>query len=170
MIGVPKRAALVFVAMLSLGGLLAAVPASAQELSPEQLKLAREYIDLTDKGGVYEQTLVETAIRTMQAIVSQNPGLEQQTSDTITKTLDYYRTRKGDLMDQFARVYAQNFSAEELQAIVDFYSSPAGKKLAQANQTLNGSLQMVMKVFQTNLNTEFFAKVRAEMKAAGYDV
>jgi hypothetical protein len=28
----------------------------------------------------------------------------------------------------------------------------------------------VMGVFETNLQTEFFAKVRAELKEAGYDV
>lgn len=166
-----KRAALIVLAALSLTAMLASVvPATAQELAPEQLTLARKYVDLTDTSGIYEQALVQTAVNTMKSIVAQNPELDAPTNAAITKTLDFYKTKKGDLMDQFARIYAQAFSVEELQAIVDFYESPAGSKLAKANAELNQSLQLVMKVFQTNLNTEFYAKVRAELKAGGYNV
>jgi hypothetical protein len=74
------------------------------------------------------------------------------------------------LFDQFARVYAQRFTMEELQQIVDFYETPTGKKLAESNLAINTDLQTVMKVFDNNLKPEFFAKVRAELKAAGIDV
>ena len=60
--------------------------------------------------------------------------------------------------------------AAELQEIVDFYESPVGRKLVAANTTLNESLQTVMGVFETNLKTEFFAKVRAELRDAGHDI
>lgn len=169
MISMMKRAALVLVALLAIGAVTA--PTFAQdEISPEHLALARKYIDLTDQGGVYEVSLIETAIESMKLIVQQNPQLSQQTDDAITKTLDAYRLRKGELMDQFARVYALAFTPEELQEIVKFYESPIGRKLASSNLSLNQSLQRVMTAFQINLKTEFLAKVRAELKAAGFDV
>jgi hypothetical protein len=165
-----KRASLLMAAFLSLAATLAAVPANAQELAPEHLAIARKYIELTDKSGIYEVSLVKTAVDTMRTIISQNPEITKPVDDAITKTLAEYKGKKGDLLDQFARVYALNFTIEELQEIVKFYESPVGSKLATANATLNESLQTVMQVFETNLKTEFFAKVRAELKAAGYDV
>jgi hypothetical protein len=165
----PKlRVSLLIVAFLSMA--LAAAPAGAQELAPEHLAEARKYIDLTDKSAIYEVSLVKTAVDTMRTIVSHNPEISKPVDEAITKTLDAYRGKKSDLLDQFARVYALNFTIEELKEIVKFYESPVGTKLATANATLNESLQMVMQVFETNLKTEFFAKVRAELKAAGYDV
>lgn len=164
-----KRASLLMAAFLSLAAAFAALPAGAQELAPEHLAVARKYIELTDKAGIYEVALVKTAVDTMRTIISQNPEITKPVDEAITKTLDVYKGKKGELLDQFARVYALTFTIEELQEIVKFYESPVGSKLATANATLNESLQTVMQVFETNLKTEFFAKVRAELKAAGYD-
>ena len=170
MIFLSKRASLLIAAFLSLAMAFAAVPAGAQELAPEHLAMARKYVELTDKSGIYEVALVKTAVDTMRTIITQNPEITKPVDDAITKTLGAYKGKKSDLLDQFARVYALNFTIEELQEIVAFYESPVGSKLATANATLNQSLQIVMQVFETNLKTEFFAKVRAELKAAGYDV
>lgn len=165
-----KRLSLLIAAVLAATMSLAALPAAAQEISPEHLALARKYIDLTDKANVYEGMLLSVAIDTMRTIVQQNPELMEQTDEAIKKSLDAYREKKGDLLDQFARVYALNFSQEELTAIVTFYESPVGQKLATANATLNENIQTVVGVFEGNLGREFFAKVRAELKAAGFDV
>jgi uncharacterized protein len=166
-----KRASLVLAALVSLTmSAFVAVPATSQELAPEHLSVARKYIELTDQSGIYEVALIETAVETMRTIVSQNPGIVEPVDAAIVTTLEAYRERKGELMDQFARVYALNFSMEELQEIVAFYESPTGSKLAKANATLNDSIRTVMRVFEVNLKTEFFAKVRAELRAAGYDV
>lgn len=165
-----KRLSLLIAALLAVTMSVPALPAAAQEIAPEHLALARQYIDLTDKGGVYEGMLLSTAIDTMRTIVSQNPELVDQTDEAIKKTLDTYREKKGELLDQFARVYALNFSLDELRVIVDFYNSTVGQKLATANASLNDSIQTVVGVFDANLKREFYAKVRAELKAAGFDV
>lgn len=167
-----KRGSLMLAFVLGLGLAALSVPALAQEteLAPEHLALARKYVDLTDKSGIYEVALVETAVETMRTLVSSNPEITEPVDKAITNTLDVYKGRKSELMDQFARVYALNFTMEELEQIVAFYESPVGSKLAAANATLNESLKKVMQVFEINLKTEFFAMVRAELKEAGYDV
>ena len=156
MISLTKRAPLLIAALLSLALGALAVPAAMsqeQELAPEHLAVARKYIELTDKSGIYEVSLVETAVETMRTIISQNPEIVQPVDDAISKTLESYKGRKGELLDQFARVYALNFTIEELQQIVAFYESPVGAKLAEANATLNQNLQVVMQVFETNKRT-----------------
>ena len=150
--------------------LIAVVPAQAQELAPQHVAVARKYVDLTDRAGIFEVALVETAVQTMRQIASQNPTLVEQTDEAIKKTLETYRARKDELLNQFARVYALNFTEEELAQIVAFYETPVGRKLTAANPTLNTSVSSVMSVFQRNLRTEFFASVRAELAAAGFDV
>ncbi|MNL74118.1 hypothetical protein D3C87_1996880 [compost metagenome] len=74
------------------------------------------------------------------------------------------------MLDQFARVYALRFTMDELQTIVTFYESPTGQKLAQANAEINTDLQRVMQVFTNNLQREFFAKVRAELRAQNVEI
>ena len=170
MTGVFTRAKALFAVMLSATIIALAMPAIAQEVAPEHLALARKYVDLTDKSAIYATTLVETAIGAMKQIVQQNPEITAQTNEAIGKVLEDYKGRKGDLLDQFARVYAIRFTMEELQAIVDFYSSPTGLKLAEANSEVNVDLQRVMEVFNANVKQEFFAKVRAELRSKGIDI
>lgn len=167
MTGVLKRSKALVAVALSVSMLGLSVPAFAQEVAPEQLALARKYIDLTDRAAIYEITLVQTAIDTMRQIVQQNPELSEQTDAAITKTLEEYKGRKSELLDQFARVYAVRFTAAELQEIVTFYESPTGVKLSQANAEVNTDIQRVLTVFTNTLQQEFYAKVRAELRAQG---
>lgn len=146
------------------------VPSYAQELAPEHLALARKYVDLTDRASIYEVTLVETGVETMRQIVTQNPELLEPTNTAIGTVLETYRGEKGQLLDQFARVYAVRFTMDELQQIVAFYESPVGQKLATQNVEANQDLQRVMQVFEANLKREFYAKVRAELRAEGIEL
>jgi hypothetical protein len=168
MIAMFRRLALLVVTALSLGAI--ALPALAQEIAPEHLALARKFIDLTDRASIYEQSLINTGVETMTTILQHNPEISDALEKAITTTLDTYKDRKGELLDQFARLYASRFSMEELQQIVDFYSSPVGQKLTDATVDLNTDVQTVMKVWESNLRAEFYAKVKAELKAAGYDI
>lgn len=170
MTGVMTRMKALVAVALSAGILALSVPAMAQEVPPEQLALARKYIDLTDRAAIFEVTMVEIGIGTMRQIITQNPEIIEQTDAAISKTLEEYRGRKGELLDQFARVYAVRFTIEELQEIVAFYESPTGQKLATANTEVNSDLQKVVQVFTNTMRQEFFAKVRAELRAQGIEV
>lgn len=167
MTGMMTRAKALVAVALSASILALSVPAFAQEVSPEQMALARKYVDLTDRSSIFEVTMVETGVETMRQIVQQDPTLIDKTDAAISKTLEEYRGRKGELLDQFARVYAVRFTTEELQKIVDFYQSPVGTKLSEANSEVNVDLQRVLQVFTSTVKTEFFAKVRAELRAGG---
>lgn len=142
----------------------------AQEVAPEQLALARKYVELTDNGAIFETTVVETGIQTMRQIVARNPELLDQTDQVIGDVIKEYNGRKGELLDQFARLYAMRFNMEELNAIVTFYESPVGQKLASANSEMNADLSRVLQVYTNNLRTEFFAKVRAGLREQGVEL
>ncbi len=146
----------------------AAAPVLAQEISPEALALARKYVDLTDKAGIYEATLAQTTAQTSTLLSQQNPDITDKIDAAIVKILDQYKGKKDDLFNQFARVYATTFTQDELQQIVNFYSSPVGTKLANSAQDINLGIRQVMNVYTYNFGTEFVTKVRAELKAEGY--
>jgi hypothetical protein len=154
----------------ALAAMVAVAPVAAQEVAPEQLAMARKYIDLTDRGAIFETTVVELGIDTMRQIVTQNPEIQEQTNTAIGEVIKEYNGRKGELLDQFARVYAIYFTLDELTEIVAFYESPTGQKLATANSELNADIRRVLQVYTNNLRTEFFAKVRAELREQGVEL
>ena len=163
-----RRFAVVAIAAMVLG--LGAAPAFSQEFSPEHLAIARKYIDLTDQGNIYEVALLEAGVRTKRTLMGMNADISDEANEAIGRTIAAYTDKKGELMDQFARHYALRFSMEELQEIVKFYESEVGQKLAKQNSEINQDLQLVMTIFEENLSSEFFAAVRANLRAAGVDI
>jgi uncharacterized protein len=167
---VMRSAKALLCAVMAAGVFTFAAPSFAQEVAPEQLALARKYVDLTDRGGVFETTVVSIGLQTFQQISQQNPEIGEQVNTVIGDVIKEYNGRKGELLDQFARLYAMRFNMEELNAIVAFYESDVGKKLATANSELNQDMQRVLQVYSNNLRTEFFAKVRAGLRAQGVEL
>lgn len=163
-----RLAAWAATAMLALSLSLATLPATAQEISPDQLALARKYVDLTNKAQIYAAILAQTAAQTSKLLSQQNPDITDKIDDVIGKTLETYKDKNDDLFNQIARVYAATFTPEELQQMVAFYETPTGQKLAGAAFDLNRDVAKIMKVYTYNFGTEFVTKVRAELKEQGY--
>ena len=145
---------------------------SAQELSPDNIALARKYVDLTDQAQIYEVILIETGISTMRTMVSQNPKISKQISDAIGQVIKQYTktNQKDELFNQFSRVYASRFTKAELQKIVAFYESDVGLKLSKEIAVVKPELKKIMHVYRNNLNSEFFAKVRAVLRDKGIKI
>ena len=148
----------------------AAAPAMAQEISPEQLTLARKYVDLTNKAQIYEATAVMTASQTSKLLTQQSPEIAVQINEAIGKALEARKGKSDELFNQIARIYAVTFTNEELQQMVTFYESPVGQKLATSSMSINQDVQTVMQIWTSNFGTEFVREVRNALKAAGYNV
>ena len=148
----------------------ATAPAMSQEISPEQLSLARKYVDLTNKAQIFEAIAAMTASQTSKLLSQSNPEIAKQIDDQIGKSLEARKGKSDELYNQIARIYAVTYTQEELQAIVAFYETPAGQKLAANAMTVNQDVAKVMQVYTSNFGTEFVREVRAALKAAGYNV
>jgi hypothetical protein len=161
-------------AALFLAGTLAIAsmsPAQAQqEISPEHLAAARSYIDMTDNASVYEITLIEIGLNVMRIIIQQDPALADPVQEAIQTAFDEYEARKGELYNQFARIYAMRFTQEELEGILEFYNSELGRKLLANNATINQDMQTVLGVWEQNTQREFLSRVRAILREGGYSV
>jgi len=155
---------------LIISAFISFTPLMAQELAPEHLALARKYVDLTDQSKIYEVSLLQSGVNTMNTLMAKNAEIVDELNEAIGTTIAEYADKKGDLLDKFARVYASTFTMEEMQEIVDFYETETGKKLASNNALINNNLQTVMGIFESNLRVEFFAKVRSKLRDKGIDI
>lgn len=155
------------VAALVLALSFAAPGAIAQELSPEQITTARQYVDLSYKSSIYEQSLLQAGIDVDKLLLQQNPTINKQANDAIGRTIAFFAKRKDDVYNQFARVYASRFTLEELKQLVAFAETPVGKKLADQLTAINNEILQVYQVYESNMRQEFFAKVRADLKEQG---
>lgn len=146
---------------------LAPFAASAQELSPEHIALARKYVDLSYKITSFEQTLVQAGVDVSDQILKQDPNLEKQSNKAIGNAISYFAKQKDDVLNQFARVYALQFSMDELKEMNAFYSTPTGKKLASLQPKIDQDIVRLFKIYEDNMRKEMYARVRADLIAEG---
>jgi hypothetical protein len=66
-----------------------------------------------------------------------HPQIGESDLQTITKIVgDTFEERSGEVMLPIAKLYAKEFTTEELEAILEFQKSPAGKKASRLMPSL----------------------------------
>jgi len=70
-------------------------------------------------------------------------------SDAFDRQMKRLMSYRDAMIDDFAVIYAQRFTAEELEAVTDFYQSPTGQKFIEAMPALmQAGAQIGMKYSQ----------------------
>ena len=142
---------------LLLLGLSLALPARAQEPSPETLAAARDLSAIMTGDTITQMTV---------AMANQIwPTIEAQLGAKVdAATLAEIRTEfegslkafTGEVMKDAPDVYARHFSAQELRDMVAFYKSPTGSKalheMPKVMAAVGGRMAPRMQALQTDLD------------------
>jgi hypothetical protein len=75
-------------------------------------------------------------------------------------------SRRPELDEYLARVWASGFTNEEMQDLVDFYSSETGKKFAQVLPEVLAVQTAAAQEWAKSVSAELTRKVVAELRAA----
>jgi hypothetical protein len=103
-------------------------------VDPQKLALADRYLTDThfdrDMPRLAEESFrraMEASYRTMEADV---PVVPQSIKDEMYRSqIESIRAMLPKVRSRVARVYASEYTTEELQALVDFYESPVGRSI-----------------------------------------
>lgn len=142
---------------------------NAQEITAEHLALAQEYVEL-NTVGFFEQGLLQVSVGTFRAFTQTNPDIGEIIQQSIVEVMNTYQGQNFTLNNQIALIYAVRFTVEELEQLLDFYESDIGKKVLETSQVINKETEKAIEVWTDNLSNEFVAKLRAVMKAKGYEI
>lgn len=106
----------------------------AQADTEQRLTLARRMMDATGASAAVLQ-MMDQMMPAMTAIIAQgNPGKDREIRQLMEAVIDpEMRARLPEMIDAAARLYAQQFTEEDLLGFIAFYESPLGRKLI-ANQ------------------------------------
>jgi hypothetical protein len=76
--------------------------------------------------------------------------------------------RLAEVTDEMARSYANAFTEPELQAILTFYRSPAGKKLIDQQPKVAEDSMRFAQDWANKLSDDVVKKMREELKKRGH--
>lgn len=138
--------------------------AQEPELAPEKVALARKVILATQATKPYNAVLPDVADRLKTAFIRGNPQLELGIIDVVDEVALDLVARRGELDDAVARLWAANFETEELQAILDFYTTDVGKKLADFQPRLLQETLLLASNWERAISEDMRQRVAERLK------
>lgn len=144
-------------------------PASAQDVSQSHLDAALEAVKSAGAARGFDSVLPALADRVKGRLIRIRPDLHQEISATVEQVALQLTSRRADLDEAVARVWAKNFTEDELVTIAEFYKSPTGQKFAEIGpRVIQESLKSV-EAWSTRVGEELFEKSREELTRLGFE-
>ncbi|MET0874032.1 MAG: DUF2059 domain-containing protein, partial [Pseudolabrys sp.] len=100
--------------------------------------------------------------------LQQNPALSKDLNEIATQMRADLQPRFSELTEEVARLYAANFTEQELKDILAFYKTTAGKKLLAEQPKIIDSSMKFAQDWANNLSDQVIAKMRDELKKRGH--
>lgn len=139
----------------------------AQEVTEEQLKVAKQTVAAARSTEALDRILPQMAERAKQQLISNRPDLADQYSAIVDEVAISLAPRRGDLEEEVARAYARVFTIDELKLITTFYTSDAGKKLIEQTPVIARSIEQAARVWQNGVQRDMQAAISKKMQEAG---
>lgn len=154
---------------MCVAGIMATAPAQSQEISDSHLAAAREAVSISQSTTQMDEILPQMSERFKQQLISNRPDAAAQISDIVDGIAVSLAPRRGDLESEIARIYAQTFTEEELQAITAFYETEAGQKLIEQTPVIFRSMEQASRVWSSGVQRDFEQAVRNKIVEEGLD-
>jgi uncharacterized protein len=156
---------------LVLGLALAGVPAKAQtQPSPAAIAAAKEILTMKHANAMYANAVPSIVERTKEQLTEANLNYQKDLNEVAPIVAKTLAGREQEIGEGMAKVYATEFTEQELKDLVTFYKSPLGQKLLstepKAIQESMAYMDQWAQQFAQVVNGEF----RAEMRKRGKQI
>lgn len=156
--------------VLALLVLLLALPSSAA--TPSRQQLARELHALTAPDEALLRAALDQALGLVrQDLLRRNPGREAEVAVVLGETTAVAMQRELDRLGETAASYsAEALGADDLQAIVAFYRSPAGQRLIAAMPAVSERTQALVAIWMREVLRDAIPRIVERAHARGLAV
>jgi hypothetical protein len=163
---------------LVLGSVLLDAPAMAQqptavplkEGSPAAIAAAKEILAMKNANAMYANAIPNLVQQTKDQLLQSNLNYQKDLGEVAVIVAQKLAGREKEIGDGMAKIYANEFTEQELKDLVTFYKSPLGAKLLanepRAIQFSMSYMNQWAQNFAEVINGEF----RAEMRKRGKQI
>ena len=163
---------------MALGLALSAAPAMAQqptavplkEATPAAIAAAKEILAMKNASAMYANAVPNIVEQTKNALLQANLNYQKDLNEVAIIVAKNLAGREKEIGEGMAKVYANEFTEQELKDLVTFYKSPLGQKLLasepRAIQFSMSYMNQWAQVFAETVNAAF----RGEMRKRGKEI
>ena len=150
--------------MLVAGGM----PTHAHQPSASAMATAKELIMVTGATALFTPLVAGVIEQAKNLFLQQDPSLAKDLNDIAAQLRTDLQPRFVELTDEVSRLYATNFTDQELKEILAFYKTASGKKLLAEQPKLVDSSMKFAQDWANKLSDQVVIKMRDELKKRGH--
>ena len=168
-------------ASLALAMAMAGLPASAQQqqqapppalkpASPAAIAAAKEILSMKNAAAMYASAVPNIVQQTKDTLLQSNLNYQKDLNEVAVIVAKNLAGREKEIGEGMAKIYANEFTEQELKDLVTFYKTPLGQKLLssepRAIQLSMSYMNQWAQQFAGIVNGEF----RSEMRKRGKQI
>lgn len=164
-----RRGACWAVIALSFAG---ASPAALAQTAPSAsaIATAKELMTVTSATTLFGALIPGVIEQAKNLYLQQNPGLARDLNEISAQLRNDLAPRFSEVTDEIARLYATDFTEQDLKDILAFYKTAAGQKLLQKQPDVVDNSMAFAQRWANNLSDEVVGKMRDELKKRGHNL
>jgi len=132
------------------------------------MSTAKELIAVTGATSLFGPLIAGVVEQAKVLYLQQDPSLAKDLNEISAQLRTELQSRFSELNDEVARLYATNFSEQELKEILAFYKTPSGKKLLTEQPKVVDASMKFAQDWANRLSDQVVAKMRDELKKRGH--
>ena len=138
--------------------------------SPAAIAAAKEILALKNASAMYASAVPNIVQRTKETLLQNNLNYQKDLNEVAVVVAQSMAGREKEIGDQMAKIYASDFTEQELKDLVTFYKSPLGQKLlAQEPRSIQASMGY-MNQWAQGFSEEINGQFRNEMRKRGKEI
>ncbi len=150
---------------------LASAPARAQNApTAASIGYAKEILALKHVSLIYKDAVPNLVERSKITLLQNNLNYQKDLNEVALKVAKDLAGREQEIGDQFAKIYATQFTEQELKDLLAFYKSPLGTKSLEQEPAIFDAARQFMESWAARFGEEINGKFRGEMKARGKEI
>ena len=163
---------------LALGLALAGAPAGAQQpaapplkqASPAAIAAAKEILAMKNASAMYANAVPNLVQQTKDVLLQNNLNYQKDLNEVAVIVAQSLAGREKEIGEGMAKIYANEFSEQELKDLVTFYKSTLGQKLLATEPRAIQFSMSYMNQWAQNFAEVVNSQFRAEMRKRGKEI
>jgi hypothetical protein len=136
------------------------------ELDQETRELADRLVQITGTARLFDSLLPNIADEAKNSFIRSNPQMQLGIIAVVDKVAVEMVSRRRELDEYFARVWASGFTNDEMRDLIAFYTSETGKKYAETQPKLLAVQTAAAEEWAKSVAADLDQRVREELRAA----
>ena len=164
------RARILALAFLALAWPAIAAVAQAQAPDPDRLAAAKEMMEASRVDRQFAQVMPLLLDHLKESFSRVAPDKRAIIENVFEQMQSKFISRRAELLDEIAGLYAQRLEAAEMRAVAEFYRSPVGAKLIDAQPQIMQDSMLAGQRWGQRIGQEIEEEARRELKRRGVDL